>query len=192
MARGLRFVVLALALAGTLGCVRGCTSRQPPIHINPNMDDQPRYEAQAASDFFADGMTMRPEVPGTVARGENGDGTWADPVFRTGLNPDGTPVARNPVLTDDALLDRGRDRFNIYCAPCHDRRGTGRGILFKRANIPTTSIHLQRVKDSADGTLFDVITHGVGLMPGYGYPLQPRDRWAIIAYVRQMQAEHVE
>jgi len=192
MARHLRFLLLFLALAGTLGCVRGCTSRRPPIHVNPNMDDQPRYEAQAASEFFADGMTMRPEVPGTVARHAGPMTQWADPVFTTGFNADGTPADRNPVLADDTLLARGRERFNIYCAPCHDKRGTGRGILFKRANIPTTSIHLERVRNAADGTLFDVITNGVGLMPGYGYPIQARDRWAIVAYVRQMQAQHVE
>lgn len=192
MLRALRFLAVALALAGTLGCVRGCTSRRAPIHINPNMDDQPRYESQAASDFFADGSTMRTPVAGTVARNPLPMAEWADPVFRTGFNPDGSPATRNAILVDDELVARGQDRFNIYCAPCHDKRGNGRGILFTRANIPTTSLHLDRVRDSADGTLFDVITNGLGLMPGYRYPIQARDRWAIIAYVRQMQAEHEE
>jgi mono/diheme cytochrome c family protein len=192
MLRTLRFLAVAAALAGTLGCVRGCTSRSAPIHINPNMDDQPRYEAQASSEFFADGSTMRTPVAGTVARNSHPIEEWADPMFRTGFNPDGTPATRNALLVDDALVARGQDRFNIYCAPCHDKRGTGRGILFTRANIPTTSLHLERVRESADGTLFDVVTNGVGLMPGYRYPISARDRWAIIAYVRQMQAEHVE
>jgi mono/diheme cytochrome c family protein len=190
--RSLRFLALAAALAGTLGCVRGCTSSRPPIHVNPNMDDQPRYNAQAASTFFADGATMRTPVAGTVPRSDRPLEEWGDPVYRTGMNPDGTPVTRSPVLVDDALVARGRDRFDIYCAPCHDKRGTGRGILFKRANIPTTSLHLERVRETADGALFDVITNGLGLMPGYRYPIQARDRWAIIAYVRQMQAEHEE
>ena len=192
MPRSLRILLLATALAGTLGCVRGCTSSRPPIHPNPNMDSQPRYETQAASDFFSDGMTMRTPVPGTVARNPLPLATWTDSKYNTGRDAEGELVLESPVAVNDALLARGQDRFDIYCLPCHDRRGTGRGILFKRGNIPTTSIHLQRVRDAGDGELFDVITNGLGLMPSYGYPLSPADRWAIVAYVRKLQAEYDE
>ena len=192
MRRYLYFFLLATALTGTLGCVRGCTSSRPPIHPNPNMDDQPRYQAQAASDFFSDGMTMRTPVAGTIARNPLPLATWTDVRYNTGRDVDGALVQESPVAVDDALVARGQDRFNIYCLPCHDRRGTGRGILFKRGNIPTTSLHLQRVRDAGAGELFEVISNGLGLMPSYRYPLSPRDRWAIIAYVRKLQAEHDE
>ena len=192
MARCLRFLLLVAALVGTLGCVRGCTSSRPPIHPIPNMDDQPRYEAQAASDFFSDGMTMRTPVAGTVARNPLPLATWTDSKYNTGRDAEGELVQESPVAVDDALLARGQDRFNIYCLPCHDRRGTGRGIMFERGAIPTTSLHLQRIRDASAGELFDVISNGVGLMPSYEYPLSPSDRWAIIAYVRKLQAENDE
>ncbi len=156
------------------------------------MDDQPRYEAQAASQFFADGMTMRTPPEGTVPRRDLPFATWTDPVYNTGRDAAGEAVAGIPVAVDEALLERGADRYVIYCAPCHDARGTGRGILFQRANIPTTSLHLERVVASTDGELFEVISQGVGLMPGYSYPLSPRDRWAVVAHVRRMQAEYEE
>jgi len=185
-------MLFAAALAGTMGCVRGCTSSRPPIHPNPNMDDQPRYQAQAESKFFADGMSMRTPVAGTIARNPLPLGLWTDSRYMTGRDSGGEPVAEIPVPVDDALVARGEDRFNIYCLPCHDRRGTGRGILFKRGNIPTTSLHLQRLRDARAGEIFDVISHGLGLMPAYGYPLSPGDRWAVIAYVRKLQAEDEE
>lgn len=192
MSRSLRIILLALALGSTLGCVRGCTSSRPPIHVIPNMDSQPRYEAQESSTFFADGMVMRTPPAGTVPRRDMPLEMWTDPGFRSGRDAAGEALLSNPLDITEPLLARGENRYVIYCAPCHDRRGTGRGILFSRANIPTTSMHLERVVQSTDGELFDVITNGVGLMPGYAYPLSPEDRWAVVAYVRQMQSEYVE
>ena len=167
------------------GCWRGATSSRPPIHPNPNMDNQPKYLAQSASNFFYDGATMRPPVIGTVARGELRE----DSAFYTGRDDAGEFVARVPQGVDEAFILRGHERYGIYCAPCHSERGNGRGILFERAQIPTADLHQQRLRDMSDGELFDIVTNGLGLMSGYKYPIPPRDRWAIIAYVRRLQSE---
>lgn len=184
--RALMLVALLLLLLTTVSCVRGCKSRRPPIHPNPNMDQQPKLLAQASSDFFFDGKEMRPPVPGTIARGE----MPGDIGYETGFHADGTELATIPVEITDAVLARGQQRFEIYCAACHDRRGTGRGILFERGNVPTTSLHDAKVLDATDGHIFNVITNGQGLMGGYGYPIPVADRWAIVAYVRDLQARH--
>jgi mono/diheme cytochrome c family protein len=188
MTAGGRRVLGALALASLVaagGCARGCTSSRPPIHLNPSMDDQPKVRPQTASTFFYDGSSMRQPVPGTVAIG----GLREDVAFFTGKGADGQFVATIPVTTDETLLERGRQRYTIYCQPCHDARGDGRGILFQRGNVPTASFHQEKVLKYADGQIFDVITNGSGLMSGYSWPIPPADRWAIVAYVRQMQRE---
>jgi mono/diheme cytochrome c family protein len=176
--------VLALASAlGLAGCARGCTSSRPPIHPNPSMDHQPKVRAQAASTFFDDGASMRAPVPGTVAI----DGLKEDPAFFTGKDADGQFIAKIPVPVDAALLTRGRQRATIYCQPCHDARGEGKGILFQRGKVPTASFHQEKILNYTDGQIFDVITNGAGLMPGYKWPIPPADRWAIVAYVRELQ-----
>jgi mono/diheme cytochrome c family protein len=167
------------------GCARGCTSSRPPIHLNPSMDDQPKVRAQAASDFFFNGAAMREPVPGTIAIG----GLKEDTAFFTGKGADGQFVATIPVTKDEALLERGRQRYEIYCQPCHDARGDGKGILFQRGNVPTATFHQDKIQKYPDGQLFDVITNGMGLMPAYRWPIPPADRWAIIAHVRELQRE---
>ena len=182
-----RRVLGALALASVValaGCARGCTSSRPPIHLNPSMDDQPKVRPQAASTFFYDGASMREPVPGTVAIG----GLQEDGPFFTGKGPDGQFVAI-PVKVDEALVERGRQRYGIYCQPCHDARGDGRGILFQRGNVPTATFHQEKVLKYPDGQIFDVITNGMGLMSGYRWPIPPADRWAIVAYVRELQRD---
>ncbi len=178
----------ALALAGlallSTGCVmRGCTSSQPPIHLNPNMDLQPKYKAQAESEFFYDGASMRAPVPGTIARGELRE----DEAFFEGKDAAGQPLPKSPVEATPEVLARGAERFQIYCAPCHDARGDGKGILAARGNVPTTSMHVEKVLTASDGHLFEVITNGLGLMPAYRWPIPPADRWAIVAHVRELQ-----
>ena len=165
------------------GCVRGCTSSRPPIHLNPSMDDQPKARPQSASAFFYDGATMREPVPGTVAIGSLKE----DAAFFTGKGANGQFVATIPHSVDEALLERGRQRYVIYCQPCHDARGDGKGILFQRGNVPTATFHQDKILAYADGQIFDVITNGSGLMPGYRWPIPPADRWAIVAHVRQLQ-----
>ena len=181
-----RSAIGSLALTSVIvlsGCARGCTSSRPPIHPNPSMDNQPKVRAQSASTFFYDGASMRQPVPGTVAVG----GLKEDAAFFTGKGEDGQFVAAIPVPVDEALLQRGRQRAAIYCQPCHDARGDGKGILFQRGNVPTASFHQEKILNYPDGQIFDIITNGVGLMAGYRWPIPPADRWAIVAYVRDLQ-----
>lgn len=184
----LRAACLAALALGTAGCVRGCPSGRPPIHPNPNMFSQPKVKPQAASAFFYDGSAMRPPVPGTVALEDPLD----DDALLTGKDALGKFLPSSPVQADPATLERGRERYAIYCAPCHSSRGDGKGILFQRGNVPTTSLLSDKVRRLPDGQIFDVVTHGSGLMPSYGYPIPVRDRWAIVAYVRQMEARSPE
>jgi mono/diheme cytochrome c family protein len=127
---------------------------------------------------------MRSPVEGTVAR--------EDPVaidaLVTGKGPDGEPVAASPVAVTPALLARGHDRFGIYCTPCHGERGDGKGMLNQRAGVKSADLHEERIRTMPDGQIFDTVTNGLGLMPGYRYPISAHDRWAIIAYVRQLQS----
>ena len=179
-------VLGAIALASLLatsGCVRGCTSSRPPIQVNPSMDDQPKVLPQTASQFFFDGSSMRQPVAGTVPIG----GLKENSAVFTGRGADGQFVAKIPVPVDAALVERGRQRYTIYCQPCHDARGDGKGILFQRGNVPTASFHDERILKYSDGQIFDAVTNGVGLMPSYRWPIPPGDRWAIIAYVHDLQ-----
>jgi mono/diheme cytochrome c family protein len=178
----------ALALTTLSGCMRGCSSSKPPIHVNPSMFNQPKYRPYASSEFFYDGKAMRAPVAGTIARGH----LPGDPAIETGKGADGSPVASSPIPGDEALLARGHERFDIYCKPCHDERGEGKGVLFQRAKVPTANLLEQRFRDLPDGAIFDTITNGKGLMPAYRYPIHARDRWAIIAYVRSLQKADVE
>jgi hypothetical protein len=174
-------------LALVAGC-RGCPSPLPPIHIVPNMDYQEKAQPQEESAFFYDGMVMRQPLPGTIARGD----LDRDPRVATGADATGRHLATSPIPVDDALLARGEERYDIYCRPCHDPRGNGRGILFEYGNVPTAGFHDEQRRNYTDGRLFDIITNGSGLMMGYKWPIPPEDRWAIVAHVRRLQQERIE
>jgi mono/diheme cytochrome c family protein len=185
-----RFVLGALILTSAVGvsaCARGCTSSRPPIHLNPSMDDQPKVLPQTASTFFYNGSAMREPIPGTIPIG----GLKEDGAFFTGKGPDGQFVATIPVTVDDALLERGRQRYAIYCQPCHDARGDGKGILFQRANVPTATFHQEKIQKYPDGQIFDIMSNGQGLMPAYRWPIPPADRWAIIAHIRELERDRL-
>ena len=175
--------VLVFSVVALTGCARGCTSSRPPIHINPSMFNQPKVLPQTASDFFYNGASMRDPVPGTVPVG----GLKEDSAFFTGKGADGQFVATIPEPVNEALLERGSQRYTIYCQPCHDARGDGKGILYQRGNVPTASFHQEKILKYPDGQIFDVITNGQGLMPSYRWPIPAADRWAIIAYVRDLE-----
>ena len=149
-----------------------------------DMQDQPKYIPLRPSSFFDDGRSERPLVEGTVARGH----LDADTAFYAG-KLDGKPVDAFPFPITRAVLDRGQERFNIYCAPCHDRLGTGHGMIFQRGfnRPPPQSYHIDRLRQAPAGYFFDVITNGLGAMPDYAAQIEPRDRWAIVAYVRVLQ-----
>jgi mono/diheme cytochrome c family protein len=162
--------------------VAGCGSRRtPPLQIFPDMKDQPKYLPQAASRFFGDGRELRRPVPGTVARGYLKE----DDALYTGMR-DGAFVS-NPLALDRQTLARGQERFNIYCTPCHDRTGSGRGIVALRSSWLASDLTEPRVRQMPDGQIFDTITHGKRTMPGYRFQIDEQDRWAIVAYVRALE-----
>lgn len=184
----LALLLAALTPLGLQGCMRGCSSSDPPVLVNFSMFNQPKYKAQAASTFFYDGKTMRPPVPGTIARGH----LHQELALSTGMDAGGKPVATSPVVVDEALLARGAERYGIYCQPCHDERGEGKGLLFQRAKVPTANLLEQRIRELPDGAIFDAITNGKGLMASYRYQVAAHDRWAIIAHVREMEKKSAE
>jgi mono/diheme cytochrome c family protein len=175
---------LAIALASLLlltSCFRGCASRLSPIHLNPNMDSQPSYEPLSESGFFRTGSTSQAPVDGTIARGELRDSD----AFYTGRGFFG--FASNPLEASEDVVARGRDRFEIYCTPCHGRSGDGRGKLYERSGVESANLRDERIRQMPDGRIFGVVTNGEGLMQGYRFPISPHDRWAIVAYVRELQ-----
>lgn len=181
----MRAVFVAILLIGliSIGCFRGVPSSKPPIHLNPNMDKQPKYKGQEESNFFEDGSTMRLPIEGTVARGELRE----DVVYYTGKDAQGNYVQRSPVPSTMATLRRGQERFDIYCSPCHGRTGYGQGMVVKRGMIPPPSFHDERTRKFPDGQIFDVVSNGVRNMPSYRHQIPVEDRWAIVAFVRALQ-----
>jgi mono/diheme cytochrome c family protein len=164
---------LALALGAALA-LAGC--RQ-------DMHDAPRYKPLAESDFFADGSSARPLPAGTVARGELRE----DKLLFTGRTADGDIATELPMPVDRALLVRGRQRFDIFCAPCHGRLGDGGGMVVRRGFKRPASYHDPRLRLAPIGYFFDVMTNGFGVMPSYAAQVPAHDRWAIAAYIRVLQ-----
>ncbi len=149
-----------------------------------DMQDQPKYIPLRPSSFFDDGRSERPLVDGTVARGHLN----ADPAFYTG-KIDNKPVDTVPFPVTRAVLERGQQRYNIYCSPCHGMTGAGNGMIAQRGfnHPPPQSYHIDRLRQAPIGYFFDVISNGLGAMPDYAAQIEPRDRWAIAAYVRVLQ-----
>jgi len=174
-----------LALAALLigGC-QGSISDKPPVHVNPNMDSQEKFRAQAANDLFADGRAMRAPVPGTVARGF----LQEDPVWWTGRNEDGSWASFPSELTLE-VVQRGRERYDIYCSVCHGLAGDGQGIIMTGdyGYVPAPTFHSDLLRAREDGYFFDVASYGIRSMPGYGTQVPVADRWAIVAYIRALQ-----
>jgi mono/diheme cytochrome c family protein len=147
-----------------------------------DMHDQPKYKPLKSSAFFEDGRDSRPLVADTVARGH----LDADALLYTGKV--GTAFADDfpfPVTRD--VLARGQERFNIYCSPCHDRTGSGTGMIVRRGYRRPPSFHIDRLRAAPAGYFFDVVTHGFGAMPDYASQVPVADRWAIVSYIRVLQ-----
>ncbi len=147
-----------------------------------DMHNQPKYRGLRASAFFADGASARPLIEGTVARGT----LQEDEAFFTG-KIDKVTVKEFPFPIDGKVVDRGQERFNIYCSPCHDRTGGGNGMVVQRGFKQPPSFHIDRLRQADVGYFFDVITNGFGAMPDYRAQVDARDRWAIVAYIRALQ-----
>jgi mono/diheme cytochrome c family protein len=147
-----------------------------------DMHDTPRYEPLERSDFYADRRSSRPLIEGTVARGL----LRADDTFYTG-KAGATPVATLPMPVTRELLQRGRDRYEVYCAPCHSKTGMGDGMVVRRGYKQPPSMHDPRLRAQPVGYFYDVVTRGFGQMPDYAAQIAPQDRWAVAAYLRALQ-----
>ena len=183
-------VVLLLSVMG----FRGSFSTRPPIEVFPDMDHQAKYKPQAASKFFADGRADRPIPAGAVPFGRSA--TQADPAFLKaddfhydGKLPDGTFGRGFPASLEitGAFIERGQNRYQIYCSPCHGTLGDGNGITKSYGMLTTPTYHDDRLRGMAEGEIFNTITHGKNTMMSYADKLSPDDRWAVVAYVRALQ-----
>lgn len=182
-----------VALLVLAGC-RGGTSEDPPViplakivehHVVPvtNMTYQPKSKPQAGSEFWPDGMAQRQPPEHTIAR----NGLKLDDAFFRGMDAEGKPVEQYPVEVTTALVERGQERFDIYCAVCHDKMGEGRGIVPTRGWVPPPTFHQERIRQMVPGELFQIVSNGVRTMPGYAKQIPESDRWAIVAYMQALQ-----
>jgi len=183
--RGPREAVRRPELRRSAGMVLGLAVLllAPACGRRMDMYDQPRYKTMRASSFFDDGKSAREIVPGTIARGFLEE----DRHLYHGMVDDTTFAATFPMpVTRDVLL-RGQQRFDIYCTPCHDYVGSGRGMVVRRGFKQPPSYHQDRLRNAPVGYLFDVMTNGFGAMSGYASQIPVLDRWAIVAYIRALQ-----
>ena len=172
MTRANKFLVIISGMTVLGGC-------------HTDMWRQPRTDPLDKSEFFADGQSARPLIPGTIARGH----ARLDDAFYTGA-VNNKWIDTIPVPVNLELLKRGQDRFNIYCTPCHGRLGDGRGMISQRGfNVrrPVGNYHTDRLRKMPVGHFYDVITNGYGAMYSYASRVEPQDRWAIVAYIRALQ-----
>jgi mono/diheme cytochrome c family protein len=172
-----RLCALTAACCLSLGCYRQDMARQPKYH----WPDMP-------SEFFPDGQANRPVEPGTVARGQLREDTARFAGQTESGGPNGPDyVTEFPEPIDLAKLQRGRERFNIYCSVCHGRTGYGDGMIWRRGYAKPANFHDERLRTMPVGQIFDVITRGMGAMPDYASQISVDDRWAIVAYLRVLQ-----
>lgn len=192
------FVVCILAVIGVAGR-RGSLSRKPPLYIFPDMKRQLKLRPQQPNDFFANGVSSQLPVAGTIARSKpiivGGRTNYAyedSPVFTGRIAGTTNFVENNPFPVTAQLLQRGQQRFNIYCSPCHGRDADGNGITKKLGVMLTVAnLHDPRIVKLPDGEIFYVITNGRNTMGAYGPNVPVEDRWAIIAYLRALQLSHL-
>jgi mono/diheme cytochrome c family protein len=170
-----KFFGVLLTVLGLAGCERN------------DMHNQPKHEPLEASTFFADGMSSRPMVAGTIARGQ----LLSNEMRISGL-PNAQVPDTFPFEITKADLERGKQRFEIYCGVCHGAGGDGDGMIVKRGFVKPPSFHLQRLKDAPAGHFYNVITNGFGAMYSYNDRVFPEDRWRIAAYIRVLQLSQSE
>jgi mono/diheme cytochrome c family protein len=189
---GIFLLIAASAALVPFACIaraRAVRSTEPRFHVFSDMDNQGRYGPQQANPLFADGRAMRPPVEGTVARGQLRDDAHLHRGVVGGEYATGYPVAPSA-----ELLARGRERYDVFCAPCHGLAGYGDGMVARRAErllqgtwVPPASFHVEPALSRPVGHLFNTITNGIRSMPAYGSQIPAGDRWAIVAYVRALQ-----
>jgi hypothetical protein len=166
-------------------CARGAALAAALLGVacRNEMYDQAKIKPLAESTFFPNGQSARPLPPDTVARGFLRE----DKALYAGLGPDGGFVSDLPVPLTRELMERGHDRFNIFCSPCHGRQGNGLGMIVERGFKQPPSFHQDRLREQPIGYFFDVMTKGFGQMSSYASQVPPEDRWAIAAYIRALQ-----
>lgn len=186
----LLIVVVGIAIAGK----RGDFSRRPPLEVFPDMDRQLKLRPQEPNAFFANRVSSQPHPEGAIARSQpiqTAAGAvypFEDAPVNTGRIPGTTNfVELNPMALNAALMARGRERYNIHCAPCHSQVADGNGITKKYGMAATANLHDKRIVLMPDGELFHVVSHGKGLMQGYAGQVTVEDRWAMVAYLRALQ-----
>jgi cytochrome c553 len=192
-------VVAVIAIAGRRYDDGGSTSRKPPLYVFPDMDRQLKLRPQEPNSFFTNGVSSQLPPAGTVARskplqvGDKAVYPFENSPVLTGRVANGTNyVEVNPMPVTAQLLQRGRERYAIYCTPCHGATGDGNGITKKIGAMPViANLHDKRIVEMTDGELFHVITDGRNLMGPYGGQVPVEDRWAIIAFVRALQLSHL-
>jgi mono/diheme cytochrome c family protein len=165
--------IAAVSAFAAAGLLAGC--RQ-------DMQDQPKFIPQRGTDFYTDGRSVRPQVENTVARGQ----LHQDAYYYTGLQ-DGKEGNAMPFPVTMEVLERGQERYNIYCTPCHSRVGNGAGMIVQRGYRPAGNFHTPRLLAAPLGHFFYVISNGYGAMPDYSAQVAPQDRWAIVAYIKALQ-----
>jgi mono/diheme cytochrome c family protein len=185
---------IGVAAFGTFG-LQGKMSRKPPMELFPDMDRQAKLRPMEPNHFFANGISSQLPPAGTVARSQPIE-TATSAVYRFEDSPVNTGrvtgttnfIETNPLAVNTALIQRGRERFDIYCAPCHGRLGDGNGITKKIGVMPAVAnLHDKRIVEMADGEIFNTVSNGKGLMGAAGPLLPTEDRWAVIAYLRALQ-----
>jgi mono/diheme cytochrome c family protein len=186
----MRSLIAMLVAAAALGGCRGEPSKLPPVHLNPNMDTQDKYKAYGASHLFQDGRTMREPPANTVQFGLSKE---SDEIYR-GQDEFGNFISKFPVTLDAKLMKRGQERYDIFCAPCHDKSGGGKGMVAQRPGlvpppsfVDSTDVNGRRIINMPVGEIFNTITNGKNTMPAYRTQIPTDDRWAIIAYLRALQ-----
>jgi mono/diheme cytochrome c family protein len=182
-------VVLSWVPLGLIAYKRATTTTKPRIHVIQDMDNQKKYKTQTENLIFADGRTMRRPVDGTVEAV-----VLEDPAVASGTDEAGDWLEVMPVDVTPELLARGRERYEIYCTPCHGYDGAGQGAVHQRALeleqpfwVPPSSMHTDTVRGRTDGHIYSTITNGLRNMNAYGAQVEVRNRWAIVAYVRALQ-----
>lgn len=180
-----RLLTFGLLLTVVLAGCRGHQSERPPIHPHLGMDFQEKFQTQSYNPLFEDKMTMRKPVTGTIARGKMHENTE----LHEGRTEEGEYVESVPIDVTREVLERGRDRYEVYCTPCHGQTGAGDGIIMRGdyGYTPASSYHVDRLREVSDGYLYDVIANGVRNMPAYAQQIPVRDRWAIVTYIRALQ-----
>lgn len=174
-----------LTLGVLLASCRGQLSEKPPVHLNQNMDDQERMEAQEENSFFEDNRSMRDPVEGTVAMGYLKD----DPTIHAGTDEDGEFVEEIPYDVTRTFLKQGQQQYEVFCTPCHGSTGDGEGIIMRDeyGYVPAPSFHDDRIRELPEGEIYAAITEGVRTMPSYAHQVDVEDRWAITGYIRALQ-----